>query len=125
MSDKSFTSSNSAPDSDDVGRLIRYAGAREDVAEDRATRAHARVLEHWEQETVARRQASRSQRGTWYAVAAVIALVSISTVWLWSAMTQFAAAPFAIVVSASGDAYLGDTPLAPGSASMCRRRYIH
>ena len=67
-----------------------------------------------EQETAARRQARRPRRGTWYAAAAGLALVAVSTVWLLSTMTPFAATPFAIVVSASGDAYLGDRPLTPG-----------
>lgn len=114
MSDKSSISSPSAHESDDVGRLVRYAGAREDVAEARAANAHARVLEHWEQETAARKRVTRRQRGTWYAAAAGIALVAISALWLLSTLTRPGGVPFAIVVSTSGDAYLGDTPLVPG-----------
>ncbi len=114
MTDKTYTSPEPVPADDDVGRLIRYAGAREDVSADRASQAHARVLEHWQQETASRHKAGRRRRATWYAAAAGIAAAVISVLWIFSPMMKPAVAPFAAVASASGSVYLGDVAMKAG-----------
>lgn len=114
MSDKNYTSPDAASANDDIGRLIRYAGAREDVVAERAANAHARVLEHWQQETAGRQHARRQRYRIRYAAAAGIALAAISALWVLSSLTPPAGVPFATVASTRGDAYLGDTPLNTG-----------
>ncbi|MDJ0710763.1 MAG: FecR family protein [Woeseiaceae bacterium] len=114
MTDKDSISPNAVADDDNVGRLIRYAGAREDVAADRIAHAHARVLDHWQSETGGRRRAQRRRVVTWYAAAAAVFLVAVSSIWVLLPLMQPSNFPFAIVVSTTGDAYLGDTPLTAG-----------
>ncbi len=114
MTDKSSQSKDATPSNDNVGRLIRYAGAREEVGAERAAKAHARVLEHWQQETAGRTTAKRRRQVTWYAAAAGFAIVAIAATWLLSSVIQPSVVPFATVVTTSGKAYLGDVPLSAG-----------
>ena len=114
MTDQRSTSTKTESGNDDVGRLIRYAGAREDVADDRASNAHARVLEHWQQETTGRKKARRRRHVTWYAAAASIAVAAIAAIWLLSPSLQPLPVSFATVASVSGNAYLGEVPLTEG-----------
>ena len=115
MTDQNLRSPAKESGNDDVGRLIRYAGAREDVPTGRAAKAHARVLEHWQRKTAGREQARRYRRVTWYAAAASVAVAVISATWLLFPVLKPAAAPFATVASVSGDVFLGDLPLAVGT----------
>ncbi len=113
MRDKDLTPSRTPFADDDVGRLIRHTGAREDVDAERAAHARARVLAHWQDETAKRRQVRGRQRAHWFAAAATI-VVAVSAVWALTMLLGPASAPFATVASVSGDAYLGDVPLAVG-----------
>ncbi|MDJ0749039.1 MAG: FecR family protein [Woeseiaceae bacterium] len=115
MTDKHPTSPESSLANDDVGRLIRHSGAREDVAVERVAKAHARVLAHWENETKGRTQVRTRRRVTWYAAAAAGLLAAISASWVLPPLLQPPAGSFATVVSASGEVYLGDVPLAAGN----------
>ena len=114
MTDKDSTSPETSLANDDVGRLIRYSGAREEVADERIAAARARVLAHWENETAGRQQVRSRQRVTWATAAAAAVLVALSTMWILSPMMQNTVVPFATVASASGEVYLGDRPLTTG-----------
>ncbi len=113
MTDKDLESSDTSHANDDVGRLIRYSGAREGVAAGRAADAHARVLAHWEHETSARQRLRRRRHATWYAAAAAV-VIAVAAGWVLLPMLQTPVVPFATVVSAAGNAFRGDVPLAAG-----------
>ena len=116
MTERDSKSSDTSLANDDVGRLIRYSGAREEVAAERVANAHARVLAHWQNETAGRHQVWSRHRVTWFAAAAAALLVAISAAWVLSPMLQPSIVPFATVASASGGAYLGNVPLVAGDS---------
>ena len=68
---------------DDIARLIRYAGARETVADQRFAKAHGRVNEHWQKVISARRRQRQLRLVRQFAVAASLLVVVGVTLVTW------------------------------------------
>lgn len=69
---------------DDIGRLIKFAGAREAVPTERFERARQNVRDHWQQEIKEQYSARRRQRFKNMAIAASLVLVATATVTFWN-----------------------------------------
>ena len=91
---------------DDIGHLIRDAGARETVSTERFEAARARVAEHWQEvvaEQQAQRQSSYSRSSfTWYTAAAVVGAVVLGI------LLQSPDAPVADLHAATVNRVIGD-----------------
>ena len=67
---------------DDIGRLIRHAGARDAVPQDRFDRSRERVQSHWEQVVADKRRLRNRSRYQYLAIAASIVVVVTVTLLL-------------------------------------------
>ena len=68
---------------DDIGRVIKLAGAREAVPAERLERVRQNVRTHWHTEVEKQQMAGRTRRFNIYAIAAGLILVAGATLTLW------------------------------------------
>ena len=108
MNDENMTGNGNGMD--DIGRLIRYAGEREQVSAERIERARDRVGDHWQGVVSARRGAWRKARLSQLAVAASLVVAVAAAVVLSRPVTEHG-----MTQVASADRVLGDV-LVNGSA---------
>ncbi len=69
---------------DDIGRLLKFAGAREPVPDERLQRAQKKVRAHWQQVVADQQPLKPSQRFNIIAVAASFVLVVATALVLWN-----------------------------------------
>jgi hypothetical protein len=83
MSDQDMNQESNKQEIDEIGRLIRYAGEREQVEDDRFAVANARVSAHWQEVVAGRRKARRTLTFNRLAIAAsvVVAVGAAFMVW--------------------------------------------
>ena len=101
---------------DDIAKLIRYAGARESVNDERFARAHGRVNEHW-QNVVRTRRRQRRQRllGQFALAASVLAVIGVALV-TWRAALPPAGSDVLLVNRVIGDVRMDGVPMRAGDA---------
>ncbi len=102
---------------DDVGRLINYAGAREEVSPEDMASAHQRVAEHWENVVAAHKADRDRHRPRWISIAASLGVVALTSLLYW----QFNHAPQSIN-AASIERVVGNTRV--GSIAATRGESI-
>lgn len=69
---------------DDIGRLIKFAGAREAVPNERFERARQNVRDHWQQEIEKQDNTRPTKRFSNMAIAASTLLVVAATITFWN-----------------------------------------
>ena len=85
MTDISNNSRDGAADKDDIGQLVRFAGERESVNDERMARARERVGAHWQDVVEQQKRRRTYTRFRQFAVAAsVVAVVGLG-IFLWPA----------------------------------------
>lgn len=98
---------------DDIGRLIRHAGARDTVPKDRFDRAQRRVQSHWEQVVAENRRSNNRVHYRYIAIAASVIVAVVSSTLLLR--TGEAPGPVAM---ASVDRVLGEVLIDNQPASV-------
>lgn len=97
---------------DDVGRLIRHAGAREAIDAERMENARKRVANHWEGVVADQRKVTRTPRLRLVAIAAsLVAVVGLASVVLQQN------SPIAVTALAHVERTLGSVDIAGQAAS--------
>ena len=81
MNNSNDTSKMGKDEMDDVGRLIRHAGAREPVPGDRYKRSHEKVRDHWEQ--VVREQRKPATPPRFLSLARAAGFVAVAAIALF------------------------------------------
>lgn len=113
MSDMKSTLENGGDSADDVGPLIRLAGARETVSPERFREAHRRVASHW-QAVVAKRRQRRARQ--FVALAASVVGALTLGVLMWRAVPETPHAPVAAVTRVTGEVYSNGEPAVTGGS---------
>ena len=119
MNDDKWTTEGDGKDMDDIGQLIRYAGARELVSSERLEKARARVGDHWQGIVEAQRRERWQSRLRVSAIAASIVVVIGIAFLTWQRppeMTSVATVARVVGdVRIDGRAIRSEDSIAPGS----------
>jgi ferric-dicitrate binding protein FerR (iron transport regulator) len=136
MKDAFEKNSKGASRMDEIGQLIKLAGAREAVPVERFDRVRQNVQAHWQQVVTERRGAKRAQRFNILAVAAGFILMAGASMMLWNLSRAPGAASLASVDRVLGEVQIGDknahensaisanTPITTGSDGRIALRLI-
>ncbi len=109
-------------DTEDVGRLIRYAGAREVVSAERLEKARARVGEHWQGVVAMERRRRRQLRFRQFAIAAsLVAAVGLAFL-VWRPATGPVAPSVATVTRVIGDVRIDGALVSAGAVVAAESR---
>jgi ferric-dicitrate binding protein FerR (iron transport regulator) len=99
---------------DDIGRLIRYAGEREQVDEDRFAAASARVGAHWQDVVARRRKARQTVMFGRLAIAAALLVAVGAAFMVWRPATGPAPLHLAAVDRVAGDVLIDGVAVVAG-----------
>ena len=105
---------NGDRDMDDIGRLIRYAGARELVSPERLERARARVDRHWQGVVAEHRRGRWRTPAVRLAMAAAVLVAIAAGILLQRVDVDDAAGTFAAVGRVAGEVLVDGRPVGPG-----------
>ncbi len=105
---------NDDRDMDEIGKLIRYAGAREGVSKARFDAAHARVAAHWAGTVDARAKVRQRRRWSVIGLAASVVLAVAAGFMLANRAPAPVAADLAFVNRVVGEVLIDGTPATPG-----------
>lgn len=114
MSDVKNTDYDKDADMDDIAKLIRYAGERTSVSEERLTAARERVTGHWQDVVNARRSRRRQRVIRQFAVAASLVAALGAVLFVWQGSSPVPAESMIVVNRVIGAASVDGTRLQSG-----------